>query len=119
MPVVAGTALAVLKGNLRAAHGDAMVEELSDFALVSEVAEIYPGMMMAIPSGEWSFVRQGSVTAVAAMLTELATQVPVERMLRSRRGPKKPRPKRRSGKRIHHVSNKEFLDQARGKHPPN
>ena len=119
MSVVAGNALAVLKGNLRAAHGDEMVEELSDFALVDEVAEIYPGMMVAVPPGQWFFVRQGSVTAVAAMLTELAAQVPVERMLRSRRGPKKPRPKRSSGKRIHHVSNKKLLDQARGKHPPN
>lgn len=119
MSVVAGNALAVLKGNLRAAHGDEMVDELSDFALVDEVAEIYPGMMVAVPPGQWFFVRQGSVTAVAAMLTELAAQVPVERMLRSRRGPKKPRPKRSSGKRVHHVSNKKLLDQARGKHPPN
>ena len=41
--------LAVLKGNLRAVHGDEMVEALSDFALVDEVAEIYPGMMVAVP----------------------------------------------------------------------
>ena len=118
MSVVAGNALAVLKGNLRAAHGDEMVDELSDFALVDEVAEIYPAMMMAVPPGQWFFVRQGSVTAVAAMMTELAAQVPVERMLRSRRGLKKPRPKRSSGKRVHHVSNKKLLDQARGRHPP-
>src|SRR5205807_7194702 len=109
----------VLKGNLRAVHGDAMVEELSAFALVDEVAEIYPGMMMAVPPVQWSFVRQETVTAVAAILTELAARVPVERMLRSRRGPKKPRPKRSSGKRVHHVSNKKLLDQARGKRPPN
>lgn len=119
MSVVAGNALAVLKGNLRAAHGDALVEELSDFALVGEVAEIYPGMMMAVPPVQWSFVRQGTVTAVAAILTKLAAQVPVERMFRSRRGPKKPRPPRSSEGRAPHVSNKKLLDQARGKHPPN
>jgi hypothetical protein len=118
MSVVAGNALAVLKGNLRATHGDELVEELSDFALVDEVAEIYPGMMLAVPAPEWSFVRRSPVAVVAELLTELAARVPVERLLRSRRGPKKPRPKRSSGKRVHHVSNKKLLDQAKGIPPP-
>jgi hypothetical protein len=118
MSVVAGNALAVLKGNLRAVHGDEMVAALSDFALVDEVAEIYPGMMVGVPPREWSFVRQCSVEVVAGILTELAGGVPVERMLRCRRGPKRPRPKRSSGKRNHHVSNKKLLDQARGIRPP-
>lgn len=118
MAVVAGNALAVLKGNLRAVHGEELVVELSDFALVDEAAEIYPGMMMAVPPPEWSFVRLCPVTEVAGLLTELAARVPVERMFRSRRGPKKPRPRRSSGKRIHHVSNKKLLDRARGIRPP-
>jgi hypothetical protein len=118
MSVVAGNALAVLKGNLRAVHGDEMVEALSDFALVDEVAEIYPGMMMGVPPSEWSFVRLCSVEVVAGMLTELAARVPVERMLRCKRGPKRPRPKRSSGKQNHHVSNKKLLDQAQGIRPP-
>jgi len=118
MSVVAGNALAVLKGNLRAVHGDEMVEALSDFALVDEVAEIYPGMMMGVPPSQWSFVRQCSVEVVAGILTELATRVPVERMLRCKRGPKRPRPKRSSGKGKPHVSNKKLLDQAQGIRPP-
>jgi hypothetical protein len=118
MSVVAGNALAVLKGNLRAVHGEELVVELSDFALVDEVAEIYPGMMLMAPPAEWSFVRRSSVPAVAGMLRELAARVPVERMLRSQRGPKRPRPRRSSGKRVHHVSNKKLLDQAKGIRPP-
>ena len=43
MSVVAGNALAVLKGSLRAAHGDEMVAELSTHAMVTEAAEIYRG----------------------------------------------------------------------------
>jgi hypothetical protein len=43
MSVVAGNALAVLKGSLRAAHGDEMVAELSTHALVTEAAKIYRG----------------------------------------------------------------------------
>jgi hypothetical protein len=75
-------------------------------------------MMMGVPPSEWSFVRQCSVEVVAGILTELASRVPVERMLRCRRGPKRPRPKRSSGKRNHHVSNKKLLDQAQGIRPP-
>jgi len=119
MSVAAGNALAVLTANLRVAHGDEMVEELSNFALVEEAAEIYPGMMMAVPAPHWSFVRGASAETMAETLTALATNVPIERMLRSRRGPKKPRKtKKSSGKRIHHVSNKKLIDEARGIPPP-
>ena len=118
MSAVAGNALAVLKGNLRAAHGEEMAAEVSDFALVDEVAEVYPGMMMAVPPGRWSRAA-GERDGGGRAAERVGGRVPVERMLRSRRGPKKPRPRRSSGKRVHHVSNKKLLDQARGKHPPN
>jgi hypothetical protein len=119
MSVVAGNALAVLKGNLRAVHGDEMVAELSTYALVNDVAEVYPGMMIAAPPSEWLFLRNCSVTEVAELLTDLASNVPIERMLRSRRGPKKPKTaKKTSGRKIHHVATKKILDAARGIPPP-
>ena len=40
---VAGNALAVLKENLRAVHGDEMAAAVSDHAVVREVPEVYPG----------------------------------------------------------------------------
>jgi IS4 transposase len=119
MSVLAGNALAVLKGNLRAAHGEEMVAELSTYALVNNVAEIYPGMMMAVPPPQWSFLQGCSLAEVAELLTDLAAKVPIERMLRCRRGPKKPKKgKKSSGSRIHHVATKKLLDQARGVPPP-
>jgi hypothetical protein len=119
MSILAGNALAILKGHLRAVHGDEMVAELSTYALVNDVAEVYPGMMMAVPPPEWSFLRGCSVAQVAKLLTDLATKVPLERMLRCRRGPKKPRKTRKSsGNRIHHVATKKLLDKARGLSPP-
>jgi hypothetical protein len=119
MSILAGNALAILKGHLRAVHGDEMVAELSTYALVNDVAEVYPGMMMAVPPPEWSFLRGCSVAQVAELLTDLATKVPLERMLRCRRGPKKPRKTRKSsGNRIHHVATKKLLDKARGLSPP-
>jgi hypothetical protein len=119
MSILAGNALAILKGHLRAVHGDEMVAELSTHALVNDVAEIYPGMMMAVPPPEWSFLRDCSATQVTALLTDLAAKVPLERMLRCRRGPKKPRKTRKSsGRRIHHVATKKLLDEASGVPPP-
>ena len=114
MSVVAGNAVAVLKGSLRAVHGDEMVKEVSNHALVNDIAEVYPGMMIAAPPPVWSFLDGCSAGQVAGLLTSLAAKVPVERMLRSRRGPKKPRTTRKSsGSRIHHVATKKLLDKSR------
>ena len=99
-------------------HGDEMVAELSIYAVVNDVAEIYPGMMMAVPPAQWSFLHGRSARRVAELLNTLACNVPVERMLRSKRGPKKPRKtKKSSGSTIHHVATKKLLDAARGAPP--
>src|SRR3954464_2403976 len=45
MATVAGNALAVLNGNLRVAHGVEVAAEVSDFALVDEVAEVTPSKL--------------------------------------------------------------------------
>ena len=118
MSAVAGNALAVLKGNLRVAHGEEIAAEISDFALVDEVAEVYPGMMLAVPPVAWPAVVGCEAAEVSELLNDLAGRVPVQRMFRSRRGPKKPRPKRSRGHRVHHVSNKKLLDRARGVRVP-
>jgi hypothetical protein len=118
MSVIAGNALAVLKGNLRAVHGDEMVNEVSNYALVNDTAEVYPGMMIAAPPSVWSCLDGCTASQVAGLLSALAAKVPVERMLRSRRGPKKPRTtKKNTGRRIHHVATKKFLDKSRGAPP--
>jgi hypothetical protein len=118
MSVLAGNALAVLTGSLRAVHGEEMVAELSTHALVNDVAEVYPGMMIAVPPTEWMFLESCSASQVADLLRDLADRVPIERMLRSRRGPKKPRKDRGSpGSRIHHVATKKLLDASKGVAP--
>jgi hypothetical protein len=118
MSVLAGNALAVLVGSLRAVHGDEMADELSPHALVTEVAEVYPGMMIAVPPARWMFLNDCSAAQVAELLEGLAERVPIERMLRSRRGPKRPRVARESpGSKIHHVATKKLLDASRGVPP--
>jgi Transposase DDE domain len=114
MSVIAGNALAIVKGSLRAVHGDEMVNEISNHALVKDSAEVYPGMMIAAPPSVWSFLGRCSLEQVAGLLTALAANVPVERMLRSKRGPKKQATKKSSGSRMHHLATKKLLDESRG-----
>lgn len=119
MSVLAGNALAILKGNLRAVHGDEMVTELSAYALVNDAAEIYPGMMIALPPTEWMFLEACSAVQIAELMNQLAEKVPIERMFRSRRGPKRPRKDRGSpGSRIHHMATKKLLDASKGSGTP-
>jgi hypothetical protein len=119
MSAVAGNALAVLKGCLRAAHGAELAGEVSDFELVDQAAEVYPGMMLAVPPDRWEWVRRTSAEALAGVLIELAAGMPVHRMLRARRGPKKPRTRpKRSGAVDRHVATKKLLDRAKGAGPP-
>src|SRR4051812_47683710 len=77
MSAVSGNALAVLKGNLRVAHGEEMAAEVSDFALVDEVAEVYPGMMVAVPPAAWPRLAECAAAEVAGVLNEMAERVPV------------------------------------------
>jgi IS4 transposase len=119
MSAVAGNALAVLKGNLRAVHGEELAGEVSNFELVDQAAEVYPGMMIAVPPAHWAWVRRSSAEAIAGVMNHLAAQMPVERMLRTRRGPKKPRTRRKqSGAVDRHVATQKVLDRARGVGPP-
>jgi hypothetical protein len=113
MSAIAGNALAVLQGNLRVAHGEEIAQEVSAFALVDEVAEVYPGMMLAVPPPAWPPPAGCEAAELAEVLNGLADRVPVHRMFRCRRGPKKPRPKRIRGERVRHRSNKKLLDEAR------
>jgi hypothetical protein len=119
MSVVAGNALAVLKGNLRAVHGAEMAREVSTYELVNDIAEVYRGMMIAVPPRDWAWVRPAPAAVVAGVLTDLAARVPIERMLRARRGPKKARTRpKKSGAVDRHVATKKLLDRARGVGPP-
>lgn len=75
-------------------------------------------MMIAVPAQEWAFAHEDTFKQVAETLRELAARVPVDRMLQCRRGPKKRETAKSSGSRIHHVSTRKLLDQAKGVPPP-
>jgi IS4 transposase len=116
MSLVASHALAMLKASLRTAHGEGPAGEVSPYLLIDEVSHVYRGMMLAVPAPHWGFVRDTTAAELAATLSQVAGEVPVDRMRRSRRGPKKPRNTPKS--RDRHLSTKRLLDGEQAKRAP-
>jgi IS4 transposase len=108
--LVAYNVLAVVRAALRSEHGRDVVEQkVSNYYLAHEVDSKYEGMMIAIPPSEWKTFRRLSDGAIADFLREVASQVWLAKYPRSHRGPKKPPPKKTSGRKNHHVSTARLL----------
>jgi hypothetical protein len=108
--VVAYNVLATVRAALRSEHGLAAVEtQVSNYHLANEVATTYEGMMIALPSSEWAPLGRLSQTELAEFLREVASQAWLAKYPRTVRGPKKPPPKRTSGRTNHHVSTARLL----------
>lgn len=84
--------LSMLKGSLRAAHGEEETAELSGNLLSYELQTTYEGMMVAIPPEEWIPFGTMSLTEFVKFLKSLAKQIDITRYRKHQRGPKKPRP---------------------------
>lgn len=110
MAATAGNALAVVQQALQAQHGQEAVQELSYYAMVLNISQIWLGMAIVMPTGKWDFVRHLSIEKLADWLQYVAQHVPMQRFRRARRSPKKPQPKKQTTTH-HHFSNKRLLDQ--------
>jgi len=108
--LVAGNLLAVVIAALGAANGDEVVENLSYYYLVNEIAGHYNGMMIALPAKRWDFARKQSPSEFARTLRQIAQHANLRILRKTRRGPKK---KRRTPNctNIRHLSTKRILDQ--------
>jgi IS4 transposase len=111
MSLVASHALAMVEASLREAHGEDPVKEMSRWQFVDEVSHVYRGMMLAIPPPDWEVLRTTTAAEMAAILNTVAGQVQIDRMGKSRRGPKKPRNTPKSPHR--HRSTKRLMDEER------
>lgn len=114
--LVAYNALGVVKGALRAEHGEEVVEEISTYYVADEIAGTYRGMMIAIPEDEWTVFHGLSPMAMGQVLRELAGKVRLSAFRKQRRGPKRPQPKRESGAKIKHVSTAKLLQNRKNAH---
>jgi IS4 transposase len=108
--LVAYNVLATVRAALRSEHGRAAVEAgVSNYHLANEVATTYEGMMIALPPSEWAPLGRLSPAESAEFLREVASQAWLAKYPRTVRGPKKPPPRRTSGRTNHHVSTARLL----------
>jgi hypothetical protein len=108
--LVAYNALAVVKAALRAIHGEERIaNELSGYYLAGNITRSYDGMMVAIPEKEWVVFRTMATAEFTRLLLQMASNVNMEKFKKSRRGPKKPRPKRDQYSNHPHVSTAKLL----------
>ena len=101
--------LAMLKGSLRAVHGEEATAELSGNLLSYELQTTYEGMMVAIPPEEWVPLGTMSLTKFVSLLKSLAEHVDLARYCKHKRGPKKPRPPHEKYHNGGHASTAKFL----------
>lgn len=108
--LVAGNLLAVVIAALGAAHGQRVVDNLSYYYLVNEIAGNYNGMLLALPARRWAFARQLSIPELARLLRQVAKHANLALLTKSRRGPKKQR-RTPNCTNIRHLSTKRLLDK--------
>ena len=110
--LVAYNVLAVVKGALRAEHGEETIKnELSGYYLAGNIARTYDGMMIALPEEEWIVFQSMAIPKLADILLQLAANVNLSKFRKSRRGPKKTPPKRDKYLNHPHVSTAKLLDE--------
>jgi hypothetical protein len=89
MALVAGNALALVRGSLRQAHGSEAAAAVSGYYLADEIAGDYRTLMKYLPADHWLGWRTLEPAALAKLLTTLAAHVRLGALTRNQRGPKK------------------------------
>lgn len=108
-------ALSVAKWAIEKEHGETITrEQLSGYYLAAIVSQDYGGMMIALPPNVWTkWVGSWTPRQLANHLRTCARHVRPEAFKKNVRGPKRPPPKRSSGKIHHHVSTAKLLEAAK------
>lgn len=103
--------VALVLAALGAVHGRDKVEAgVSTYHLAREWATTYEGMAIAVGPRTWAEYPALDDRAFVAVLTELAAAADLRKYRKARRGPKKKRPRKTSGSRIHHVATAKLLE---------
>lgn len=106
--VILYNTLSALKAAICVAHPDAPA--LSGYYLAEEIAAVYTGMMIAIPSAVWTKTFHSlTPRQMAACLKQVANHVNPQRFRKRTRGPKQKPPSRTGGLREKHVSTARLL----------
>jgi Transposase DDE domain len=111
LALLAANAVAVVKASLRAAHGAEEADQLSAYYLALEIKQAHDGMMIALPAENWQVFQTMTTKQFAATLKDIAAHADLARYQKSRRGPKKPPPKRTMYRNGGHVSTHKVLTE--------
>ena len=109
LALLASNAVAVMKAALRAAHGEKKAEEVSGYYLALEVKQVHEGMMIAVPLECWKTIARMETREFGKLLREMAGHVDLQRYRKTRRGLKKPPPKKTRYKNGGHVSTHKLI----------
>jgi len=108
--LVAYNALAVVKAALRTLHGEEKIaNELSGYYLAENIARSHDGMRVALPPNEWAVFHTMTTATFVEVVLQIASHVNLAKFAKSRRGPKKPKPKRNQYSKHPHVSTAKLL----------
>jgi IS4 transposase len=111
LALMAANAVAVLKGTLRATHGEENADAMSAYYMALEIKQVHEGMMIALPPEDWAIFRHMTVWEFAAQLKEMASHMDLRLYRKSKRGPKKPPPAKDKYKNGGHVSTYKLLKE--------
>lgn len=109
--------ISVIKTAIAEGHGNPeLAEAVSTYYIALEISETWPGFRIALTDDEFASL-EGKRTPVqlAVRLRSLGKRVNLKQILKSKRGPKKPPPKRKSGNRGNHVATSRILTESRSK----
>ena len=108
--LAAGNVYAAVKGAVRAAHGAAVADGVSDYHLALEVSGACPGLGIAVPEETWAEMGGWSVGQMGEWLVGLARGANLRRYRKATRGPKKPKPPRIRFPTAKHVATSRLLN---------
>ena len=110
LALVAWNGMSVIHAALRNVYGEETVDEnVSSFYLSLEIAQVYNGMMIAIPAAEWTIFQNLSTAKMASVLIQLAGKVSLAKFQKSKRGPQRQQPQRKYSGNGQHVATAKLL----------
>ena len=110
LALMAWNGMSVIHAALRNVHGEETVEQnLSNYYLALEIAQVYNGMMIAIPATEWKIFQDLKTAKMVSVLKQLAAKVNLKKFQKTTRGPKRPQPKRKYSGNGQHVATAKLL----------
>ena len=110
LALTAWNGMSVIHAALRNVHGEETVEQnLSNYYLSLEIAQVYNGMLIAIPAAEWEIFQNLTTAKMVSVLKQLAAKVNLKKFQKTTRGPKHPQPKRKYSGNGQHVATAKLL----------